>query len=76
MTQDEIKAVLDGVMTWPRERQEEAVALLTSLEARPDDSDYHLTDEQAEEVRRRLAEPNPKAMPMEEVFGRFRARGG
>ena len=73
MTQDEIKAVLDRVLTWPRERQEEAVAVLASLDP-ADDSDYQLTEEQVEEVRRRLADPNPKTLSIDEVFARFRMR--
>jgi len=38
-----------------------------------DKSDLRLTEEQAAEVRRRLADPNRKSIPAEEVFKRFRA---
>ena len=44
-------------LSWPEERQEDAVNVLTQMEEY-DASDYRLTDEQAEEVRR-LAEKNP-----------------
>ena len=74
MTQDEIKAVLDRVLTWPRERQEEAIAVLTAIES-GDDSLWQLSDAQAAEVRRRLADPNRKTIPFEQAFQRFRRRG-
>ncbi len=76
MTQDDIKAVLDRVLTWPREKQEAAAALLASLEERDDEDAYQLTREQAEEVRRRLADPHPKTIPIDEVFARLRSRLG
>jgi hypothetical protein len=39
-----------------------------------DASPYHLTDEQVEEVKRRLADPNPKFLTHEEVRTRFARR--
>jgi predicted transcriptional regulator len=33
MTRDEVKEVLDRVLTWPPERQEDAAELLLALEA-------------------------------------------
>lgn len=33
MTEDQVKEVLDRVLTWPRERQEDAAQLLLALEA-------------------------------------------
>lgn len=43
-------------------------------DARP----YHLTDEQVEEVKRRLADPDPdpKTLTLAEVRERLRQRGG
>ena len=38
-----------------------------------DKSDLRLSDEQAVEVRRRLANPSEKTIPAEEVFKRFRS---
>jgi putative addiction module component (TIGR02574 family) len=37
-------------------------------------SELRLTDKQAAEVRRRLAEPSPNRIPAEEVFKRLRTR--
>jgi hypothetical protein len=38
-----------------------------------DNSALRLTDEQAAEVRRRLANPSLQTIPAEEVFKRFRS---
>lgn len=71
MTKDQVKEVLDRVLTWPSERQEDAARALTAMEEQ-DASQYRLTDEQLAEVRRRRAENNPNRIPFEEVFKRFR----
>ena len=73
MTRDQLKAVLDRVLTWPRERQEDAARVLTEMEQQ-NESQYHLTDEQVAEVNRRLADPNPKFLTLEEVRARFARR--
>jgi hypothetical protein len=52
MTKQQVKELLDRVLTWPPERQEDAARILAEME-RQDTSPYRLTDEQAEEVRRR-----------------------
>lgn len=71
MTKDQVKEVLDRVLTWPIERQEDAARALAAMEEQ-DASQYRLTDEQLAEVRRRRAENNPNRIPFEEVFKRFR----
>jgi hypothetical protein len=73
MTKDQVKAVLDRVLTWPSDRQEDAARLLSEMEAQ-DVRSYNLTDEQISEVKRRLADPNPKFATLEEVRGRFALR--
>ena len=52
MTKEQVKEILDRVLTWPPQRQEHAARVLSEMEAQ-DASPYHLTDEQVEEVRRR-----------------------
>src|SRR5438067_13197746 len=77
MTKDQIKAVLDRVLTWPPERQADVAQVVTLMEEQ-DKSALRLSDEQLAEVRRRLADPNPKFLTLEEVrerFARRRARG-
>ena len=71
MTKDQVKEVLDRVLSWPPERQEDAVEILTLMEAQ-DNSALRLTDEQLAEVRRRRANPSPNRIPLEEAFKRFR----
>jgi hypothetical protein len=75
MTKEQVKSILDRVLTWPPERQAD-VAHMVELMEKQDNSTLRLTDEQAAEVRRRLANPASKRIPAEEVFQRFRSSGG
>jgi hypothetical protein len=75
MTKAEIKVVLDRVLTWPTERQDDAARVLALMEEQ-DASPYALTDEQLAEVERRLAKPNAKSITLEESRRRMRKRGG
>ena len=52
MTKQQVKDILDRVLTWPLRRQEDAARLLAEME-RQDTSPYRLSAEQEEEVRRR-----------------------
>ena len=72
MTRDQVKAILDRVLTWPPERQADVAHVVEIMEAQ-DKSDLRLSDEQAAEVRRRLANPSKKTIPAEEVFKRYRS---
>jgi hypothetical protein len=74
MTRDQIKDVLDRVLTWPPERQQDAARILTEMEAQ-NASSYHLTDEQVEEVKRRLADPQAQSITMAEVRARLSKLG-
>ena len=74
MTRDQVKEILDRVLTWPPERQADLAHVVQEMEEY-DNSDLRLSDEQAEEVRRRLAEPSRKTIPAETVFKRFRSSG-
>jgi hypothetical protein len=75
MSKEQVKAVLERVMTWPDERQEDAAKLLMLMEAQ-DESAYRLTDEQVAEVQRRIADPNRRLLTLEEFNERLRARLG
>jgi hypothetical protein len=55
VTKEQVKAILDRVLTWPPERQEDAARLLRDMELQ-DSGTYRLSEEQAEEVRRRQAD--------------------
>jgi hypothetical protein len=73
MKKEQVKAVLDRVLTWPPERQEQAVRLLSELEQQ-NAASLALTDDQLAEVKRRLADPNPKFLTLPEVRKRFARR--
>jgi hypothetical protein len=72
MTKNQVKDILDRVLTWSTERQED-VAHVVGLMEEQDRSGLRLTDAQAAEVRRRLADPSRKTIAAEQVFKRFRS---
>jgi hypothetical protein len=72
MTRNQVKAILDRVLTWPAERQADVAHVIELMEEQ-DKSELRLSDEQIAEVRRRLANPSKKSIPAEEVFKRYRS---
>jgi hypothetical protein len=72
MTKNQVKDILDRVLTWPTERQED-VAHVVELMEEQDKSDLRLTDAQVAEVRRRLADSSRETIAAEQVFKRFRS---
>jgi len=74
MTKDQVKEILDRVLTWPPERQQDAVEILMSIEVQ-DRSEYRLDDEQLAELRRRRAEENPEVLTLAEFDKRLRRFG-
>jgi hypothetical protein len=72
MTRDQVKAILDRVLTWPPERQADLAHVVEMMEEQHK-SDLSLSDEQAAEVRRRVAHPSENTIPSEEVFRRYRS---
>jgi hypothetical protein len=74
MTKDQVKAILERVLTWPPERQADVADVVTIMEEQ-DKSGLRLTDEQLAEVRRRRAKPNPNYVPIAEARKRFRNFG-
>lgn len=73
MKKEQVKALLDRVLTWPPERQEQVVRLLSEIEQQ-DAASVALSDDQVDEVKRRLADPNPKFLTLTEVRERFARR--
>jgi hypothetical protein len=73
MTKEQVKKILDRVLTWPAERQADVAHMIELMEER-DQSQFRLSDEQVEEVKRRLADPDPKFLTLEEVRQRFARR--
>jgi hypothetical protein len=75
MTKEQVKRVLDRVLTWPPERQADLAHIAEMMEEQ-DHSALRLSDEQAAEVRRRMADPDPKTMTLAEFNERLRQRYG
>ena len=55
MTKEQVKEILDRVLDWPEQRQEDAARMLREME-KQDTTPYRLTDEQIAEVERRRAD--------------------
>ncbi len=68
-----LKQLIERIENWPEDRQEEATRILLAMEDGASDR-YQLSDEQVAEVKRRLADPNPKFLTLEEVRARFAQR--
>jgi hypothetical protein len=75
MTREQVKELLDRVLTWPPERQADLAEVARIMEQQ-DKSTLRLTEEQAAEVRRRLAETNPKTLTLAEFNAHLRRRYG
>ena len=73
MTREQVKEILDRVLTWPAERQADAAHMLELMEEQ-DKSEPWLSEEQIAEVKRRVAERNPTFLTLEEVRERFARR--
>ncbi len=54
MTREQVKEILDRVLEWPAQRQEDAARMLQEMEWQ-DTRRGSLTDDQVEEVERRRA---------------------
>jgi hypothetical protein len=75
MTKDQVKQILDRVLTWPPERQADVAHVVEIMEEQ-DNSTLRLSEEQAAEVRRRLAEESPKTATLAQFNERLRRRYG
>jgi hypothetical protein len=75
MTRQQVKEILNRVLTWPPERQADLAEVAKLMEAQ-DKSGLALSEEQAAEVRRRLAEENSKTLSLAEFNEHLRRRYG
>jgi hypothetical protein len=71
---DQIRTILDRVRKWPRDRQEDAAELLKLIEEH-DRSPYRLTNDQAAEIRRRLAADATSVLTLAQLDERLRLLG-
>jgi hypothetical protein len=70
MTKDQVKEILDRVLTWPPERQAD-IAYAVELMEQQDKSGLRLSDEQLAEVRRRRAKKNLQYISLADARRRF-----
>ena len=75
MTRERVKELLDRVLTWPPERQADLAEVAKIMEQQ-DKSTLQLNEGQAAEVRRRLAEADPKTFTLAELNNHLRRRYG
>lgn len=75
MTKDQIQQFLARIRNWPPERQAD-LAQIAELMEEQDNSPVGLSEEQAAEVRRRIADPNRETMTLAEFNRRLKERYG
>jgi hypothetical protein len=73
MTKEQVKQILERVLTWPPQRQAD-VAHVVELMEEQDNSPVRLSEEHLAEVRRRRAKKNPKYVSLVEARKRFSGR--
>jgi ABC-type uncharacterized transport system ATPase subunit len=72
---DRVKEIVDRIREWTPERQAD-LAKIAQLMEEQDKSDVGISDDQAEEIRRRLQKKNPESMTLDEFNAYIRARYG
>ena len=75
MTKEQVKEVLDRVLTWPLERQEDAAQMLLALEAREGEV-YHPDDDEWASIQRGFAQAKRgETVSAEEIAALSKSRG-
>ncbi|HZT87663.1 MAG TPA: hypothetical protein VFA12_06820 [Stellaceae bacterium] len=74
MNKDDVKEMLARVLTWPQDRQQQAMRVLAEIEAQ-ETTRLRLSNEQVAEINRRLADPQPRFLTLDEVRERSAPRG-
>ena len=72
MTRDQVKAVLDRVPSWPRERQQELADVALEIEAELAGGDYHATADELKAIDEGLAGKVASKAEVEAAFASFR----
>jgi len=70
MTKEQVKEILDRVLTWPPDRQADIAHTVELMEAQ-DRCDLQLTEEQLAEARRRRRKHSPNYVSLAEARRRF-----
>jgi hypothetical protein len=75
MTKQQVKEILDRVLTWPLERQADLAQVAKIMETQ-DQSGLTLSEEQVAEVKRRLDQDDAKTITLAEFNKHLRRRYG
>jgi hypothetical protein len=75
MTKDDVQKVIERIKTWPPERQAD-LAHIAELMEEQDSSPLRLSEKQSAEVRRRMTDPKPQTVTLEEFNRRLKERYG
>jgi F0F1-type ATP synthase beta subunit len=75
MTKQQVKEILDRVLTWPFERQADLAQVAKIMETQ-DQSGLTLSEEQVAEVKRRLDQDDAKTITLAEFNQHLRRRYG
>lgn len=74
MTKDQVKEVIERVLTWPPERQEDAARMLLALEAQEGEL-YHPDDEEWAAIEEGVAQAKRgEAVSADEIAALFKQR--
>jgi hypothetical protein len=74
MTKEQVKQVLDRVLSWPAQRQEDAAEMLKLIEEH-DQSAVGLDKDQKAEIRQRLADASAPTLTLTQLDERLRRLG-
>ena len=72
MTSEQVKAILDRVLTWPHERQEELAEIVLEIETDRRDRVYHATAEELQALDEAERSGIASEQEVEAAFRTFR----
>jgi hypothetical protein len=72
MTSEQVKAILDRVLTWPHERQEELAEIVLEIETDRRDRVYHATAEELQALDEAERSGIASEQEVEAAFRAFR----
>jgi hypothetical protein len=76
MTKDQVRELLDRVLTWPPERQEELARIALAFEAEFDHDMYDLSDEEWADLQEGIAQADRREFVPDEVVAEANKRHG
>jgi len=74
MTKEQVREVLERVLTWPKERQEELAEIALEIEAELADGAYHATPEELQAIDEAERSGLASEEEVEAAFKTFRRR--